>query len=64
MKALIIIEVDKFPVTNSNGGVWIPLNNTESGKYWLKLEAEKDLIIKKISYKKEEVILVNNLEEI
>ena len=64
MKALIIIEVDKFPIPNSNGGVWMPLNNTENGKYWVKLEAEKDLIIEGIAYKIEEVILINNLEEI
>tara|TARA_R110000824_G_C14742879_1_gene627648 strand:+ start:325 stop:513 length:189 start_codon:yes stop_codon:yes gene_type:complete len=59
MKALIIIEVDKFPIPNSNGGVWMPLNNTESGKYWVKLEAEKDLILNDISYTIGNVVIDN-----
>jgi hypothetical protein len=59
MKALIIIEVDKFPIPNSNGGVWMPLNNTENGKYWVKLEAEKDLILNDIMYTIGNVVIDN-----
>tara|TARA_R110000782_G_scaffold255005_1_gene343549 strand:+ start:474 stop:662 length:189 start_codon:yes stop_codon:yes gene_type:complete len=59
MKALIIIEVDKFPIPNSNGGAWMPLNNTENGKYWVKLEAEKDLILNDIMYTIGNVVIDN-----
>jgi hypothetical protein len=59
MKGLIIIEVDKFPIPNSNGGVWMPLNNTENGKYWVKLEAEKDLILNDIMYTIGNVVIDN-----
>jgi len=50
MKALIIQDVSKFPINNSSGGVWQPLNNTVSGVYWLQLDAEQDLIDNGIEY--------------
>jgi len=50
MEVLIIKDVSKFPIKNSNGGVWQPLNNTVSGEYWLQLEAEQDLIDNGIEY--------------
>ena len=50
MKALIIQDVSKFPINNSSGGVWQPLNNTVSGDYWLQLDAEQDLIENGIEY--------------
>lgn len=50
MTALIIQDASKFPINNSSGGVWQPLNNTVSCEYWLQLEAEQDLIDNGISY--------------
>ena len=50
MKALIIQDVSKFPINNSSGGVWQPLNNTVSGVYWLQLDAEQDLINNGVDY--------------
>ena len=50
MKALIIQDVSKFPINNSSGGVWQPLNNTVSGDYWLQLDAEQDFIENGIEY--------------
>ena len=50
MKALIIKDVSKFPIINSSGGIWQPLNNTVSGDYWLQLDAEQDLIDNGIEY--------------
>jgi hypothetical protein len=50
MKALIIQDVSKFPINNSSGGVWQPLNNTVSGVYWLQLDAEQDLIDNGVEY--------------
>jgi len=50
MKVLIIKDVSKFPIINSSGGIWQPLNNTISGVYWLQLEAEQDLIDNGIEY--------------
>lgn len=50
MTVLIIQNVSKFPINNSNCGVWQPTNNTVSGEYWLQLEAEQDLIDNGISY--------------
>jgi len=50
MEALIIQDVSKFPINNSSGGVWQPLNNTVSGVYWLQLDAEQDLINNGIEY--------------
>ena len=44
MTALIITDLDKFPLLNSKGdSFWQPLNNTVSGDYWLQLEAQADL---------------------
>ena len=50
MKVLIIKDVSKFPIINSSGGIWQPLNNSISGVYWLQLEAEQDLIDNGIEY--------------
>jgi hypothetical protein len=50
MKALIIKDVSKFPIKNSSGGEWQPLNNTVSGDYWLQLDAEQDFIENGIEY--------------
>lgn len=50
MKALIIQDVSNFPIINSSGGVWQPLNNTISGVYWLQFDAEQDLIENGIEY--------------
>ena len=50
MKVLKITSIDNFPIENSNVGVWQPINNTVSGEYWIKLEAEQDLIKNNISY--------------
>jgi len=50
MRVLKITNTDSFPIENSNGGVWQPMNNTISDEYWLKLEAEHDLIKNNISY--------------
>jgi len=50
MKVLIIKDVSKFPIINSSGGIWMPLNNTVRGDYWLQLEAEQDLIDNGVEY--------------
>jgi len=50
MQVLIIQNIKQFPIKNSNGGEWLPLNNTVSGDYWLQLEAEQDLIKNGVEY--------------
>jgi len=62
MRVLKITNTDSFPIENSNGGVWQPMNNTVSGEYWLKLGSEQDLIKNKISYEVKEVEI--KIEEI
>ena len=56
MKALIIIDISKFPILNKEGdSFWKPSNNTISGDYWLQLEAEQDLIDNGIEYTIDEI---------
>jgi len=53
MIALIIpqSELIKFPIWNhTHDSQWIPSNNTVSGDYWLKLEAQNDLDKSGINY--------------
>ena len=44
MKALIFtkIEMQKFPIKNSKGGIWMPDNNCVEEVYWLQLQAQAD----------------------
>jgi len=50
MTVLIISDLEKFPLQISSSEYWIPSNNTVSGDYWLKLEAQNDLDKSGINY--------------
>lgn len=56
MIVLIITDLDKFPLRNSEkDSKWQPLNNTVSGVYWLSIEAKNDLDINSIEYTEGEI---------
>lgn len=63
MTVLIINNIDKFPIKNSNGGFWQPLNNTITGDYWLQLNAQQDLDKAGISYTIGEVEIKEDIEQ-